>query len=130
MNPWITAADLFTLVAGFVLLLPRGETSPENTQRLDLITAPPETLEERHAGQQHWRLAIRADGVVLLNNQTYPTISEALHVIEGGVVVLAVDRAAPFELPGQALTELAGKARVTLATLSAKSDTDRSHSAD
>ena len=64
MNPWITAADLFTLVAGFVLLLPRGATTPERLQRLDLIDIPTENISDSPQGQQQWRLAIAADGTI------------------------------------------------------------------
>ena len=124
MNPWITAADLFTLVAGFVLLLPRSEKPEPIThetlvhevhQRLDLVDAPQETPPAHEHGQQRVRLEISAAGTIHLDGQSMASITEACAAIDGGSVVLAVEEAAPFAIPGEALLLLAGKARVELA---------------
>ena len=124
MNPWITAADLFTLVAGFVLLLPRADhpqppvpqtVVEEVHQPLDLVDAPAETPPAHEDGQQRVRLEIHTDGSILLDGEAMPDIAAACARIEGGSVVLAVEEDVPFTQPGQALLLLAGRARVELA---------------
>ena len=130
MNPWITAADLFTLIAGFVLLLPHGEvikhsaptdvptvrpTVSEQLVPIDLITAAT-TASDSEVGQQHQRLSITANGAVTLDGQAFATVTAACAAIDGGVVVLAIDEQAPFVLAGNAMQALAGRARVVMAT--------------
>ena len=124
MNPWITAADLFTLIAGFVLL-PHGEhteiraatVAQRSEQRLplDLIDAQPENS-SNDDGQREQRLSISVDGRLDLDGQVYPNVVAACAAIDGGVVVLAVDEQAPFHVAGAAMQALAGRARVVLAT--------------